>query len=279
LAEQTSERALAARILDGVPLPSEVATGEAAVSVWCGPVGGPARYTRDADRPHDAASVMKMAILLAVDAAGQAADEHVEITDVFTGRDGSRVRAERSEDNDEEPWRRLGGPATLRWLAERAIISSSNLASNLLIERLGLDAVRAQCPPGLRVDRQIGDVAAREAGITNSVTVTAAAALLGRCAELAAVGRGWPLGVLARQRYRDGIWAGLPGGTTAAGKGGWVTGARHDCAVITPSDAPPYVLAVCTTGLPDDRALPLIRAYAAASWQIRGDFPAPAMEG
>jgi beta-lactamase class A len=149
------------RALDSVPLPGDVAAGGAAVSVWCGPVGGPARYARDADRPHYAASVMKMAILLAVDAAGPAADEHIEITDVFTGRDGSRVRAERDEDNDEQPWRRLGGRATLRWLAERAIVSSSNLASSLLIERLGLDAVRAQCPPGLRVDRQIGDAAAR----------------------------------------------------------------------------------------------------------------------
>jgi beta-lactamase class A len=129
------------------------------------------------------------------------------------------------------------------------------------------------------VDRQIGDAAAREAGVTNSVTATAAAVLLCRCAELAAAGRGWPLGVLARQQHREGIWAGLPAGTAVAGKGGWITKVRHDCALVTPADAPPYVLAVCTTGLPDDRALPLIRAYAAASWRVRGHIPAPAMEG
>lgn len=269
----------AARAMAGVPLPGDVAADGAAVSVWCGPVGGPARYARDAGRPHYAASVLKVAILLAVDAAGTAADQRVEITDVFTGRDGSPVRAERDEDDDDEPWRRLGARVTLRWLAERAIVSSSNLASNLLIERLGLDAVRAQCPPGLRVDRQIGDSAAREAGVTNSVTATAAAALLSRCAGLAAAGRGWPLEVLARQQHREGIWSGLPAGTAAAGKGGWITGVRHDCALITPTDAPPYVLAVCTTGLPDDRALSLIRAYAAASWDVRGHLSSPALEG
>lgn len=270
---------VAARALADVPLPGDVATGAAAVSVWCGPVGGPARHTRDAGRPHYAASVMKVAILLAVDAAGAIADECVEITDVFTGRDESPVRAERDEDDDDEPWRRLGERVSLRWLAERTIISSSNLGSNLLIERLGLDAVRAQCPPGLRVDRQIGDVAAREAGVTNSVTVPAAAALLGRCAELAAAGHGWPLEVLARQQHREGIWAGLPAGAGVAGKGGWITGVRHDCALITPADAPPYVLVVCTTGLPDDQALPLIRAYAAASWRVRAHIPAPVLEG
>lgn len=270
---------VAASALDSVPLPREVAAGAAAVSVWCGPLGGPARYTREADRPHYAASVMKVAILLAADAAGPALDERVEITDVFTGRDGSPVRAERDEDDDDKPWRRLGERVTLRWLAERAIVSSSNLASNLLVERLGLDAVRAQCPAGLRVDRQIGDAAAREAGVTNTVTAAAAAALLGRCAELATAGRGWPLATLARQEHREGIWAGLPEGITAAGKGGWITGVRHDCALVTPADAPPYVLAVCTTGLPDDRALALIRAYAATSWRVRGDLPAPAMEG
>jgi beta-lactamase class A len=268
-----------ARALADVPLPGDVATGAAAVSVWCGPVGGPARYTRDADRPHYAASVVKVAILLAVDAAGAVADEYVGITDVFTGWDGSPVRAERHEDDDDEPWQWLGGRVSLRWLAERTIVSSSNLGSNLLVERLGLDAVRAQCPPGLRVDRQIGDAAAREAGVTNSVTVPAAAALLGRCAERAAAGHGWPLEVLGRQQHREGIWAGLPVGAGVASKGGWITGVRHDCALITPADAPPYVLAVCTTGLSDDRALPLIRAYAAASWRVRAHIPAPVPEG
>lgn len=265
---------IAAQALADISLPDDVATGGAAVSVWCGPVGGPACYTRDADRPHYAASVMKVAILLAVDAAGTAADERVEITDLFTGRDGSRVRVDRDQDNDNEPWQRLGGHATLRWLAERAIVSSSNLASNLLIERFGLDAVRAQCPSGLHVDRQIGDIAAREAGVTNSVTATAAAVLLGRCVELSTAGRGWPLEVLGRQQHREGIWAGLPADTEVAGKGGWITGVRHDCALVTPVDAPPYLLAVCTTGLPDHRALSLIRAYAAASWRVRDHLPA-----
>lgn len=243
--------------------------------MWCGAPGGAAAFQRDAGRAHYAASVVKVAIMLAVDALGAGAQQSVIVTDTFTGLDGSRVRSDWSEDNDDEPWHRLGEPATLRWLAERAIVSSSNLASNLLVERLGLDAVRAQCPPGLLVGRQIGDEAAKKAGSTNTITATAAAALVSRCVELDAAGDWWPLDVLGRQLYRDGIAAGLPDGTKVASKSGWITGVRHDAALVSPGDAAPYVLAVCTSGLPDEQALRLIRAYAAASYTARATCPAP----
>jgi len=58
-------------------------------------------------------------------------------------------------------------------------------------------------------------------------------------------------------------------------KPGWVEGTRHDCAVITGPDVAPYLLSVCTTGLPDDEALALIRRFAAASWHDRDRILAP----
>jgi beta-lactamase class A len=72
--------------------------------------------------------------------------------------------------------------------------------------------------------------------------------------------------------HRDGIPAALPRNVWVGNKPGWIAGTRHDCAVVAGPDTAPYVLAVCTTGLPDATALALIRRFAAASWQDREVF-------
>jgi beta-lactamase class A len=154
------------------------------------------------------------------------------------------------------------------------IVRSSNLATNLLLERVGrtaaADALRACGATGSALRRPIGDDAAAAAGTSNVVTAADLAAVLGAvesgraaspaaCTELC--------DVLAAQEYRDWIPSGLPAGVWVGSKGGWVDEVLHDAALIRPPDAPPYVLVVCTTGASD--AADLIRAVAAASWADR----------
>ena len=77
-------------------------------------------------------------------------------------------------------------PRPLRWLADRMIVRSSNLATNIVIGQVGLPAVaEAWALAGARhsvTGRGIEDFAAREAGITNLVTAADLAALLGALA-------------------------------------------------------------------------------------------------
>ena len=132
-----------------------------------------------ADQLHYAASTMKLALVIAAyrrsDAGTLDLGSQVEVhSDFDSVVPGARFEMDRSEDSDEEPWRRMGTPVSLRWLASRAIVRSSNLATNLLLEAVGLDAVadalRVIGAGNSVVARGIEDSPAREAGLQNLVT-------------------------------------------------------------------------------------------------------------
>jgi beta-lactamase class A len=258
-------------------------------SVWCGPVSGPAAYEHAADVTHYAASTMKIPVLVALHRAAD--DGSVDLDSAVPVRNefhSAAVGAPRfgctpQDDNDPAVWERLGGTAPLRWLADRMIVRSSNLATNIVLSYVGLDAVaqvwqRAGARHS-RTGRGIEDAAAREAGIANLVTAADLAALLGAIAAGAAGSRSPLAGrrtcqavldVLVRQEYGAELRAGLPAGTRVAQKDGWVPGIRHAAAAVFPDDAPPYALVVCTTAPADDPgAGRLITRVAAAGWADR----------
>ncbi len=242
------------------------------ISLWLGPPGGPPTWTRLADEPHYAASLMKLPLLAALHRHGDP-DLEVRVANEFrSARPGAPgYGLNPRHDADAVVWERLGRTAPLGWLAHRMIIRSSNLAANLVLEHVGFDAVeqvwRGVGATASQVRRGIGDTAAEQAGLTNTVTAADAAALLAdlTAAELA------PL--LAQERTED-LAAGLPPGTQVAHKNGWVRGVRHAVGLVRPDDAAPFVLAVCTTtplatNDPDDDACRLIRTLAAQAWQVR----------
>ncbi|MGY1438841.1 serine hydrolase [Streptomyces reniochalinae] len=235
------------------------------VSVCCGRAGAPPAVTHRADRPHYAASMIKLAVLLAAHRAG-ALDRAVPVREEFASAAGGTYRADRAYDNDDEPWRHLGGEMTVRRLCHRMICSSSNLATSVVLEHLGMEQVAAACPEGLVVQRPIGDRAAAEAGLTNTVTARAAVQVV---QALLDTGDPRLLRPLREQRYTHEIPAALPPGTPVANKNGWVTGVLHDVALVEPPEAPPYLLAVCVAGGPQERARSAIHRVAEASWLDR----------
>jgi beta-lactamase class A len=274
---------------------SELAAVPGTVSVWCGQIGGPPAYEREADATHYAASTMKVAVLAALYRSAErglvALDTPVPVRNEFESAapGAPPFGCARSDDNDGEVWTRLGAVAPLGWLARRMIVKSSNLATNLVLGRVGLPAVAEVWRlAGARhsvTGRGIEDAAAREAGITNLVTAADLAALLGAIAA-GATGVGALLAgpqayrdmleILCAQEQREDLAAGLPAGTRIAHKNGWVRGIRHGAGVVFPSDAPPYAVVVCTTTtLPasghggDDEACRLLARVAAASWADR----------
>ncbi len=242
-------------LLEGLDRPAD-----ATVSVWLAASDGVPLLTRDAEAPHYAASTMKLPLLVAAYRAHERGrldlDAEVEVHNDFrSALDGSRFSLAQDDDQDDETWARIGTTCPLRVLARHATVRSGNLATNLLLERVGTAAVAAVladagCSAATALPRGIGDAAAREAGLDNTVTAadlgrvmcgvaTRRLAAPGTCAEVEEV--------LAAQEHRDQIPAGLPAGTRVANKTGWVDGATHDVALVRPDDGPPYVLAVCTT--------------------------------
>ncbi|PZF86737.1 serine hydrolase [Jiangella anatolica] len=248
------------RELDGVP-------GEVSIQLRTAD-GVPVAGLRPA-APHYAASTMKLAVLVAALTGGCfGPDTELHVHDTFPSALGGTFTIRQADDQDDATWRRLGAMVPAPALLERMIADSGNLATNLVLERLGLDPVRA-VHPGVTVNRLIGDQAAEAAGITNTVTAAglsgllaalAAGALLPRAATDAA------LAVLAGQRHRRMIPAGLPPHVWSASKGGWTGAVNHDVALVRPGGAPAYVLAVCTsTGLDAD-AERLIARLSAVTW-------------
>ncbi len=262
------------------------------VSAYLASLDATPTWTRHPDTTHYAASTMKVAVLVALyralEAGRLAPDTAVPVRNEFDSAQpgAARFSCTRPVHTDDDVWDQLGGTAPLCWLAERMIVRSSNLATNLLLDQVGLPAVAdVWARAGARhssTGRGIEDLAARAAGITNLVTTADLAALLRGLARGAT--RPGPLAtpescaamldILVAQEHREDLAAGLPAGTRIAHKNGWVRGVRHSVGVVYPDDAPPYVLAVCSTGdhpdhRPDEDACQLIADISARAFAHR----------
>ncbi|MFB6397297.1 serine hydrolase [Polymorphospora lycopeni] len=278
-------------------LDQRLAATPGTVSAYVGRLDTPPAYTRQPDDTHYAASTMKIAVLAALHRATEAGtvdpDRPVAVRNEFDSAHPGAPRFGCAPDYDNDPvvWAHLDGTASLRWLARRMIVRSSNLATNIVLAHVGLpglaDVWRLAGAHHSVTERGIEDYAARDTGLTNLVTAADLAALLATIA--AGATRPGPLAapehcaqmleVLRAQEHRDCLPAGLPPGTPIAHKSGWITGVRHDAGVVLPADAPPYSVVVCTTADPaadgfdrathDAAARRLIADLSAAAWQGR----------
>lgn len=251
-------------------------------SLWAAPLHADPEVVHDERREHYAASTMKLSLVIAAyrlaDAGRLDLDQPIAVHDEFVSTTGTATFSiDRAEDSDPEPWRRVGSEVALRWLCHRAIVRSSNLATNIVLEHVGVEAVTETLAhvgaTSSVVSRGIEDAPARAAGLDNVVTaadlgVTLQALAAGTAASTAACGE--ILAVLAAQQVNDAIPAGLPPGTRVAHKTGEVEGVSHNAGIVYPPDAPPYVLAICTTlPLPVADRMQLIAEAARASWDDR----------
>lgn len=244
--------------------------GRPVLSVWHGDLDGRVLLERDARVPHYAASTMKLPLLVAAHRRHERGDldldQPVLVHNTFaSAADGSPFSLDQADDQDDETWAALGQERPLRTLLEHMTVKSGNLATNLVLERVGAGAVAdvladAGASPATALPRGIEDAAAREAGLDNLVTAEDLGRVLrGVSPDVEAV--------LARQEHRGSIPAGLPEGTYVANKTGWVDGITHDVALVRPDHRPPYVLVVLTTvDVPEDVAEAFIAAVSRAVW-------------
>ena len=256
-------------------------------SVWSGPTAGAAWFEANADAQHYAASTMKLPLVVAAYREAEAGRLDLDSTttvrnDFASAHDGSRFSLDRDDDSDRQPWGRLGQDVSLRWLALRAIVKSSNLATNLLLEALGVEPVQAVLAD-LGCDRStfargIEDGAARAAGRDNLVTAADLARQLqalsadaderaARPGMLSAVSAQEVLDVLAAQQIADAIPRRLPPGTKVAHKSGWVEGVSHDAGIVFHPQRGPLVFVMCTSSdLDEDAAADVVAQAACAAW-------------
>jgi len=230
------------------------------VAVWLGSLDGTTWWEQDADEPVLAASLMKVPVAMAAEALDldRSVAVHPDFDSVVVG---ATFELDESWDQDPDTWADVGGEQELRELRRRSIVHSGNLATNLVMEQVGVAACTAVMA---QVVRMIGDEPATDAGIVNEATARQWGELLGRVPdEVEDVMRG--------QTYRDGIPAGLPAGTAIANKTGWIDDHTHDMAIVRPEEGEPFALVVLTrlAGVPTEEGNARIAAVAREAWERR----------
>ena len=172
--------------------------------------------------------------------------------------DGSVYKLDPADDSEVELYNAAGQTRTLSQLCDLMITVSSNLATNLLIQKLGVENIRnlvqSYHAEGMKVLRGVEDGKAYEAGLNNTITARALLILLDAIAEGKAIdpkSSRQMIGILERQTFNEGIPAGLPPGTRVAHKTGEITKIYHDAAIVYARR--PFVLVILVRGLADSK--------------------------
>ncbi|WP_433168634.1 serine hydrolase [Kribbella sp. CA-247076] len=249
--------------------------GSGEFGVWLGRLDGVPVFEHEAETTHYSASTMKLPVAIAmmrkVEAGELALDQPVTVHNDFASAAGGRFGVNPDEDEAPATWEKLGSEVPLGWLVTEMITRSSNLATNLVLELVGVDAADAVLRPGpSAIRRGIDDLPARAAGISNEMSPAGLAGVLVAVGNQDGASGDYLRDLLAGNQWNGEIPALLPAGTRVEHKNGWDTRIRHDGGIVRPPDAEPFVLVVCTTSdLADADAQKLIASIALVAWNHR----------
>jgi beta-lactamase class A len=191
--------------------------------------------------------------------------------------DGSAYALDRAEDGDPALYDDVGRTTTLRALIARMIARSSNLATNIVIAKVGAEAVQRTVEElgtrDLKVLRGVEDQKAYDRGLNNLTTahdlmLVMEAVARGHLVPPAAARE--MLEVLRAQEFNEMIPAGLPEAVRphVAHKTGQITAIHHDAAIVRPPGREGFVLVILTRGFETHAASATAGAgIAAAVWR------------
>src|SRR5437764_9760364 len=171
------------------------------------------RFSIRGDRWFHAASTIKVAVLLAVFRAADEGrlrlDDSLHVRNHFiSAADGTSFHLNRDSDAMPELYQAIGRTAKISALAEGMIASSSNLATNLLLDFVGVEyarnVLRDAHVEGVELRRGVEDHAAHERGITSEATANGLLTLLSavRGNFLISDSKEQAIRILLQQRFR-----------------------------------------------------------------------------
>jgi beta-lactamase class A len=205
-----------------------------------------------------AASTIKVPVLVGVFAAIEdedlTIDSRVHVRNQFLSVvDRAPYRIDSSRDANSEVHATVGKTMKLSELARHMIVTSSNLATNLIIDAVGIDRVqntlRELGIEGVDLRRGVEDERAYAEGIINRVTADGLVQVLRLIEEKKAISAeacDRMLDILHEQEFRSGIPAGVPDDARVANKTGEISTVAHDTGLVYPRGREPYALAILT---------------------------------
>jgi beta-lactamase class A len=212
-----------------------------------------------------AASTMKVAVMMEIfrqAAAGKLSlDQRIPVKNDFASIvDGSHYSLTPDSDSDQSLYTKAGQTVTIRELMRLMITVSSNLATNLLIERVTpervMDLMHTIGAEHIRVLRGVEDGKAFQQGLNNTTTARDLMIILRWIAERRAVSAKASdemIKIMLDQKFNEGIPAGLPRNARVSHKTGSITKINHDAAIVYSRGRKPYVLVVLTRGIEDEK--------------------------
>jgi beta-lactamase class A len=220
------------------------------------------RFSFQGNRWFHAASTIKVAVLLAV---FRAADEgRLRLNDslhvrnrFFSAADGAVFHVDADRDATPELYQAIGRTAKISALAHSMICGSSNLATNLLLDFMGVEYARTVLRDarveGVELRRGVEDHYAHEQGINNEATADGLLNLLSaiRSDFLTMKSKQQVIRILLEQRFNSMIPAGLPSHAIVAHKTGEISTACHDIGIVYLPEREPYIAAILTEFEPD----------------------------
>lgn len=241
--------------------------GARAAAVSFHDYGSETSWSYRGDRWFHAASTIKVAVLVGLFAAVEEGrfrpEERLHVRNRFISvHDGTAYTIGSARDSNSDVHAAIGKLMRIRTLAEHMITTSSNLATNLLLDLVGVDSTRKTLKnlgiSGIDLRRGVEDEAAFQAGINNRVTAEGLTDLFRLIEErrtFSEKAAETMLEILHKQAFRSGIPAGIPDEVRAdaqfAHKTGDISTVTHDAGLVYLPERPPYVVAILTEWDPE----------------------------
>lgn len=244
-------------------------------------------FTYHADEIFHAASTMKVPVMMEVfrqvEAGTLKQDQPIMIKNEFKSiQDGSPFSLTPEDDDDKDLYKQIGQTLPLQNLIERMINTSSNFATNLIIQLVSAEKVMELMgeigAKNMIVLRGVEDIKAYDAGKNNTTSARALATCLKAISDsklYSEPSRQAMLKILRSQHSRNGIPLGIKAterGLEVACKDGWITEIHHDSAIIRDSSGHNSYLVILTSGVKEEpQGQKLVAKLAGLVWDRLSD--------
>lgn len=243
-----------------------LSTREGTYAVWFQHLQKPyVRVYINEDTLFHAASTMKTPVMVELFRRAEQGEfdlaDSVKIENRFYSIiDGSEFQLDLNPEGNDPFERKVGEMATLYDMNHAMITYSSNITTNLILQRVGAEettqTMRNLGAERMEVIRGLYDMKAFEQGLSNRTTARDLGILFERIANGTAVSPemdSMMVEVLKDQYYRNVIPARLPDDVIVANKTGSITGVIHDSGIVYLPDGSSYVLVILSKDLPENR--------------------------
>lgn len=220
----------------------------------------------NADEAFHPASTFKVHVMMEVfhqaEQGALSLDDQLPILNSFTSiADGSKFSLLKEDDAETTLYSRIGDCEAIRELVRLMIVRSSNLATNILLEKVGTqnihEFIQALGLQGVIVRRGVEDNVAFRQGMNNSATARGLTQTMRLIAEGRVVSKQASeemIEILLGQEFNESIPALLPKSARVAHKTGWTGNVYHDTGIVYPEKRQPYCLSIMTRGFAENKA-------------------------